>query len=293
MTQQELQDRQSKKELQIQKIEKRIEKLNNSKTEIDFVKHHADSYSENPARIKTIPELIDARNTYWGGRETYEESKSFIERMYQEYLQYCDREIRCAERELQTAKEQLEKIKQSIAKENAFQNEEKIKVIWDFLLKWKEDAREFFIENGKHYYELQQNKENAYEEWIEKQNLSEDDKEDRQKMRMYRRMFEERYYSSITRITKDFYWYAGKMDEARLDKFLEKDIKAKYHNLIAQITEKAGNIIDAAGLTIGPKGDINGYVVGDRNIVHVETITAGGYNIQRLHYRTLVNIVNK
>ena len=85
--------------------------------------------------------------------------------------------------------------------------------------------------------------------------------------------------------------YLGKIDEQLLDKYLDKEVESKYKALVARITEKAGEIEDASGLYIANNGEINGLVKGTKNTVRVETITAGGYNIQILHYRVLVHIV--
>ena len=72
---------------------------------------------------------------------------------------------------------------------------------------------------------------------------------------------------------------------------IAKEKKNKYVHLIHTVMEKAGNIIDASHLYIGDNGDINGYIVGDKGKVEVRTISAGGYNIQRFHYRVLVRLI--
>ena len=73
-----------------------------------------------------------------------------------------------------------------------------------------------------------------------------------------------------------------------LEKFLDKEVEIKKANLIKKIEAKAGTIIDADKLYFGADGSINGYVTGNIKQVEVETIYAGGYNVQCLHYRVLV-----
>jgi vacuolar-type H+-ATPase subunit I/STV1 len=58
-------------------------------------------------------------------------------------------------------------------------------------------------------------------------------------------------------------------------------------NLINRVTKYIGEITDFSNLYLtGPA--INGIVIGERGKVRVETILAGGYNIQCLHNRVLV-----
>ena len=77
--------------------------------------------------------------------------------------------------------------------------------------------------------------------------------------------------------------------EAWLEKTIEEEKKAKLADLIARINKVVGTITDASCLTIGGKGDINGFVVGTEGKAKVETIGAGGYNIVCFHFRTLIH----
>lgn len=73
-----------------------------------------------------------------------------------------------------------------------------------------------------------------------------------------------------------------------VDKIIDKEALAKEKAFITKVTKVVGDITDIGGLRIGVNGDINGVVVGDKAKAEVETIFAGGYNIQKLHYRVLV-----
>ena len=74
--------------------------------------------------------------------------------------------------------------------------------------------------------------------------------------------------------------------------FIDKEKEIKLKQLLAKVENKIGNIIDASGLYIAEDGNINGFIVGDKTKVKVETIYAGGYNIQSLHFRILLKIIN-
>ena len=73
-----------------------------------------------------------------------------------------------------------------------------------------------------------------------------------------------------------------------LDAYLTKDVETRKAQFIARVEKKAGKIVNALALGFGCNGELNGFVVGTVKSVYVETIVAGGYNVQCLHYRVLV-----
>lgn len=76
---------------------------------------------------------------------------------------------------------------------------------------------------------------------------------------------------------------------AWLDKEIEQERRAKLLDLVSRIMKVVGRITDAGDLKIGPNGDINGIIIGTEGRAKVETIGAGGYNIQCYHFRTLIH----
>lgn len=77
--------------------------------------------------------------------------------------------------------------------------------------------------------------------------------------------------------------------EEELNKILDKEEKNKVLDLVNRVTKYVGEITDASNLSIGEQsGELNGIVIGKDGKAYVETIGAGGYNIQRFHYRVLV-----
>lgn len=297
MTEQEIQVRIEKKEKDIAKIEKRIKKW-------------TDGMSEEAKKIVSACELRYEDPKY---AEAYKQYKTFEQAHKDDpkvYRQDYDwnkgpniDEARRAYIDLAEAKATLEKYKTQINKVSNFNNMEKIPAIWDFLQEWRKQAYEYFVKNVKLYSELRAKHD---EEWEKFKNSEEYERRSIYFDRRFgdygiRREWEERYYGPIHNITKMIYQYKGKWDDAKLNKILDQDVQNKYNDFVHRITEKAGVIQDATGLHIGPKGDINGVVIGDKNKVRVETITAGGYNQevivnvkhgQILHYRVLVNVIH-
>lgn len=75
----------------------------------------------------------------------------------------------------------------------------------------------------------------------------------------------------------------------RLKKDLDEEANRKYDFIIERTNAIVGKITDAGMLKIGAKGDLNGYIKGEKATAKVQTIGAGGYNIQCYHFRTLIH----
>jgi hypothetical protein len=236
-------------------------------------------------------------------------------------LRWKPEDIKGAQRKLRDAEEILanwqvklgkEKEKARFIKGNAPQ------VIIDFLNAWKKLAQEWYIRRYNEYPK--------FEAKIEKKAYDLTLKTMKENREVYARYFDEKGklhdyhkdlrnifpstlintalkaehldYSSVTRAKRD---YAGvvvlKMLEYRnekerlawLDKTLEADKKAKMIDLIERVNAITGSIEDAKLLTIDVKGNLNGIVSGPKGKAKVDTIGAGGWNIQCWHYRTLVH----
>lgn len=74
-----------------------------------------------------------------------------------------------------------------------------------------------------------------------------------------------------------------------LEMALEAEKKAKILDLMTRIEKITGKIVDAEYLKIGPKGDLEGIIIGEKGKAKINTIGAGGYNIQCYHFRTLIH----
>lgn len=272
MTKEELQKRIEKKQKDIEKIEKRITKWTTKKdSEKEFEKEY-------------------------GWLNTFEERKDEFKK---DWVENCEREIRSANKDLAEANETLKKYQDQVNKIDEFNSSEKIEVIWNFLQEWKIEAYKFYAENVKLYSELYNKKEEEYEKYKksdEYQNMVKlfTNRDGYVSTYRIRSKWEEKYFAPITSLTLDITINraSGKFDEEKLNKILDKDVEYKYNDFVNRIKEKAGEIQDVSRLKIAGNGIINGVVVGDKHTVKVETILAGGYNIQILHYRVLVHVID-
>lgn len=89
-------------------------------------------------------------------------------------------------------------------------------------------------------------------------------------------------------------YYLEKFDYEKLDRIIEEEKQRKYFDLCDRISAVGGIIQNVNNLSIGnQQGELNGTVKCSKGIVEVNTIGAGGYNIQCFHYRVLVNLIQK
>lgn len=80
--------------------------------------------------------------------------------------------------------------------------------------------------------------------------------------------------------------------EECLNKDLTEEANRKYDFIIVRVNDICGKITDATGLMV-KAGELNGIIIGEKGTAKVNTIGAGGYNIQCFHFRTLIHRVKE
>lgn len=103
-----------------------------------------------------------------------------------------------------------------------------------------------------------------------------------------RKASEELDYKTFSKMysysAREFYLYKDEQDFRRIN---EHDAEMWLLDLYNRVVAVTGEITDTSGIRWGGKC-LDGFIVGKEGKAVVETIEAGGYNIQKWHLRTLV-----
>ena len=227
---------------------------------------------------------------------------------------YSENDKRWTARDLEEAKASLEKYKAELIKAQEKEQSRNVPAILEFLENWKARVREFYGEGLKAYYE---EREKVYQMYLasgDYRKSYEEREELRAKYEEASKAFREKCYGTYERyeytrggrtfhseckVKDGEYEYLKPYSDAKniefamekLNKDLEAEANRKYDFIIERTNQIVGKITDASGLKVGHKQDLNGFIKGEKATAKVQTIGAGGYNIQCFHFRTLINEV--
>lgn len=215
---------------------------------------------------------------------------------------YSESDLRWTMKDLEAARQALDGYKADLEKANDKAASRNVPAITEFLDKWKERARNLYMTTFEKYPQARK----AYEEEMEqfrmdyfqerkmkRERFDEWEEMDRAR-RMIRERFEARFGFIEPYVERGYdpetYKYSiWAFDSLKLEKDLTEEYNRKYDFIIERTNQIVKVITDATNLTVGDKGDLNGYIIGTNGTAKVQTIGAGGYNIQCFHFRTLIN----
>lgn len=211
---------------------------------------------------------IEKKIEKYGSKLTEEQKTKAIELSWRELDEYCGRNFDLlhtiegyyrASKELEDAKNTLEKIRRQEAKAQAKEN---------ILTKMPTALKEFADQLEESW--------NTY---------------DKDLRAFYKKEYASLKYSEFIKKYRGGYRHMMKTDE-EIEKENHEATQTLIINLFNRVYEKVGEITDAKYLEV-TRGNmnypvINGKIIGTKGTAVVESIGAGGYNIQRYHIRTLV-----
>lgn len=264
----------TKKEALIQKMQDRISK--------NMTKLQKFGFSTKCVEDLDNPWKIDRSNPNW--------EKAF-DLAYS--IENANDSIESAQKALSELQKKLEAYQSEMAIIIEKENSRDIKVILEFLEGWKEQVKKYYerhvgdwIVTLQKYYE----EDHKFCEWLDNNWSARKDKELMKKMEAPRKeaksdhaMFNylDRY---MERTCGEYH-----LNMELLQKDLDEEANMKYDFIVEKTNRIVGQITDASNISIGDKGDMNGFIIGTRGKAKVQTIGAGGWNIQCYHFRTLIH----
>lgn len=231
-----------------------------------------------------------------------------------------EEDIKTAESKVADAEKVLKNWQEKLNKEEAnlqYINNEIPQILIDFLNDWKEHCREYVLTMADKYFEEKQELRDTINTYCWEYIVDNKDKFDylfnnypdnfatfnnginyAQYINSYRDFKEFESIYNVKELKKSLenkynnyfvqFYISHRQDINALDKELEKEKNNKLLDLMNRVTAITGIITDTTNLKINAKGDIDGIIYGEKGNCKVNTVGAGGYNIQCFHYRVLV-----
>lgn len=203
---------------------------------------------------------------------------------------YSEYDLRYCTKDLEAARKALDEYKAKLVAETEKANSRDVKAIIEFIELWKENCRRYYRDTLAKYTEAKEEwyrKDKEHCEWCNNGGWRDPNaKEINKAYNDYRIAFRAKWagYEMYVKGRRGSF----EIDMEKLNKDLEQEGNRKYDFIIERTNAIVGTITDASHLEVGSKGDLNGIIKGTRGKAYVETIGAGGYNIQCFHFRTLI-----
>lgn len=232
---------------------------------IEFITKRIEGKQKEIVKLeKKLARIIKAQESNWENNPYY----------------YSENDLKWTVKDLEAANDALAKYEADLITETEKDNSRNVKPIVDFLEKWGESVYNWY-EDAFAKYQV------AYKEYGKEIDQYCD-------MGTVKRERYADYKEAVKKFNAKWnflypYIDRQKFSGEKLKRELEQDKKAKYDDIVNRANKICGTITDATGLSVGEKGELNGLVIGDRGRAYIETIGAGGYNIQCFHFRTLIH----
>ena len=233
---------------------------------IEFITKRIEGKQKEISKLeKKLTRIVKAQESNWENNPYY----------------YTENDLKWTMKDLEAAKEALTKYQADLIAEKEKDNSRNVEAIINFLNGWADRVYDWYCKEFANYQVAYSDHVQKMEQYIEFGTVK------RGKYDEYREA-----YKRFNQTWNFLYTYLDSkrdFDNLKFKKELEQDKKAKYDDIVNRANKICGTIKDASGLSIGEKGELNGLVIGDRGRAYIETIGAGGYNIQCFHFRTLIH----
>lgn len=210
---------------------------------------------------------------------------------------YGEDDLRWTLKDLAAAREALAKYEAQLTAENEKAASRNVTVILEFLEKWKSEVMAYYVDRFAKYLvacEEYCEKSREHADWFnhggwKQENAKQIDEEYRKYIKAFKKCWGEMERYTLREYNPDTATHERVFNRERLQKELDQEAIEKYDDIIERTNAICGKITDARGLWVSAKGDLDGIIIGERGTAKVQTIGAGGYNIQCFHFRTLVH----
>ena len=210
---------------------------------------------------------------------------------------YHESDLKYTIQDIEAAQKALEGYKAQLISEKEKANSRDVKIIVDFLNAWKERNIRFYERSFKSFLVAKKEyaqREHEYCEWWNRNRLNDPNREEiEDEWKEFKKEFKETWGFIVAYTDRkqnpETRKYELVFDIEGLKKDLDEEANRKYDFIIERTNRIVGQITDASNLKVGAKDDLNGYIIGTKGTAKVQTIGAGGYNIQCFHFRTLIN----
>ena len=217
---------------------------------------------------------------------------------------YSERDLVITQKDIKAAQATLDGYRAQLEAEIEKANSRNIPAILEFLAQWKERTMKYYKEDAFPQYLKERDEwyafDKAYVNWsnTEGYNMRKNNREEYNRITKEhdekRAAFRSKWAFIVDLVDYNIVPFEGKkyfFNEEKFQKILDQEANAKYDFIIERTNIIVGQITDASGLSVGAKGELNGIIIGTKGKAKVETIGAGGWNIQIFHWRTLINPV--
>ena len=278
-----------------EKIEKLQAQIAKSKDKL--TKHKKDKVDKS---YKLCKELGIRNPDKWDAYSEGRSSEQFHAKCYYDHAKFG---YEIMQSKLDDLNKRLKSLYEKKQKEDLKNNSTpQIPVIEEFLENWKKSARDYYLQQVEALEKFEDEYSNNLDEVLKELESKygktavlkmsvevKKELKDRKVDYTYRNMYIKTHFNSVT---VELSQLGSEMND-KLESLLSSEVNKKRADFYARCYKVVGDITDASSLHVGKNGSINGTIVGKLGKAVVETIMAGGYNVQVLHYRVLVTPLNK